>query len=283
MKDTMHAVEILDLPYRTVGGETLLGRLYQPADAGAKVVLVDVHGGGWMLNDRLANAPIHEHLAGRGIAVFALDFRMAPKHRYPAAVDDVNYGIRWLKSNLERLGLRPAQIGGLGTSSGGHQIVLSALRPDDARYLSPDPALTGHDASLDFVIACWPVLDPLARYRMAKARNLKNLVEAHDAFWPDEAAMTEGNPQLVVERGEASARPPMLVLQGTADENVEHERADRFAQAYRGAGGELQLEKFEGQPHAFVLKDPGAAASLRALDLITAYVRSRVTKEKTHG
>src|SRR5690606_17614808 len=131
---------------------------------------------------------------------------------------------RWLKAHARKLDLNAKRFGGVGTSSGGHQLVLSALLPQ--KFSVDDPALAEVDASLDFVVACWPILDPLARYRMAQSKGLKHLVEAHHAFWPDEAAMTQGNPQLVVERGEAAAKPRMLVLQGTADENVEHERAD---------------------------------------------------------
>jgi acetyl esterase len=254
-----------DLTYRSIAGEKLLGRLYRPAAGGTDTLVVEVHGGAWTLNDRTTNAPIHRHLAENGIAVFALDFRLAPKHRYPAAIEDVNYGIRWAKANL-----KPKRIGGLGTSSGGQQVVLSALQPE--RCAGED---LKEDARLDFVVACWPILDPLARYQMAKAKGLKNLVDAHHAFWPDEATMKEGNPQLVLERGEASAKPPMLILQGTADENVEHFRADRFADAYRAAGGAVELVKFDGQPHTFIAKDPASSASRDALERISRFVKSR--------
>lgn len=188
------------------------------------------------------------------------DERPHDQQRYPAAIEDVSYGIRWARTNL-----KAKRIGGLGTSSGGQQIVLSALQPEKF----------GQDARLDFVVACWPILDPFARYQMAKARGLKNLVDAHHAFWPDEAAMKEGNPQLVLDRGEEMAKPPMLILQGTADENVEHVRADRFAEAYRARGGDVELVKFDGQPHTFIVKDPGSSASRDALERMTSFIRNR--------
>jgi acetyl esterase len=266
---------IEDLEYRVIDGKPLLARLYRPAD-GAGALIVEVHGGAWTQNDRTTNAPIHEHLAAGGVAVLALDFRLAPLHRYPAAINDVNYGIRWAKANAARLGLKPRLVGGLGTSSGAHQITLSALRPDDERYLTHEPSLAGHDARLDFLVAGWPILDPLARYQMVKAKGARNLVDAHHAFWPDERAMAEGNPQLILERGEATALPPMLVLQGTADENVEHERADAFADRYRRAGGEIELLKFAGQPHTFIVRDPAAPASIEALSKISGFVQSRL-------
>lgn len=254
-----------DLTYRSIGGDELLARLYRPARGATDTLVVEVHGGAWTLNDRTTNVAIHQHLAQEGIAVLALDFRLAPKHRYPAAVEDVNYGIRWAKASL-----KPRRIGGLGTSSGGHQIVLSALQPQ--KFAGRE--LPGHDAALDFVVACWPILDPHARYQYAKRANLKNLVDAHDAFWPGEAAMKEGNPQLVLERDEAAALPPMLVIQGTDDTNVEHFRADRFADAYRARGGSIDLVKVERQPHNFIAKDPAAPAARDALARIARFIRS---------
>src|SRR3982750_1745534 len=105
----MRSAMFEDLTYRSIAGEKLLGRLYRPAAGGTDTLVVEVHGGAWTLNDRTTNAPIHQHLAEDRIAVFALDFRLAPKHPYPAAIEDVNYGIRWAKANL-----KPKRIGGLG-------------------------------------------------------------------------------------------------------------------------------------------------------------------------
>jgi acetyl esterase/lipase len=139
------------------------------------------------------------------------------------------------------------------------------------------------DTRLDFVIGCWPILDPLARYRMARAKGLKNLVDAHHAFFQGEREMTEENPQLLLQRGEATNLPPMLLLQGTADENVEHERADSFAERYRAAGGEIELHKFAGQPHTFIVKDPASAAAGEALGRISSFVQSRLKKQDVPG
>ena len=87
--------------------------------------------------------------------------------------------------------------------------------------------------------------------------------------------MEEGNPQLILERGEKADLPPALVLQGTSDDNVTPDMADRFAAAYRKAGGSVELEKFPGQPHTFVSKDPTSAASLKAIEMIAAFVHKQ--------
>jgi acetyl esterase/lipase len=214
-----------------------------------------------------------EALAAAGILVMAIDFRMPPAAPYPAAVADVNFAVRWLKAHAAELGSRPDLVGGIGTSSGGHLMMLSAMRPLDPRYralpLREAPAI---DARLPYVVACWPIVDPLARYQMAQARGIERLVNNHNAFFGSEAAMAEGNPQLILDRGETAELPPALVLQGTKDDNVTPDMADRFAAAYRKAGGEVTLEKFADQPHTFVSKDPTAPASLRAIEIMAAFV-----------
>ncbi|HVA14711.1 MAG TPA: alpha/beta hydrolase [Stellaceae bacterium] len=265
-----------DVEYLRHGDKPLLARLYRPRGVGPHPGVVEVHGGAWTGNDRLVNVAIHEALARAGTVVMAIDFRMPPEAQYPASIRDVNFAVRWLKRQAGELAVDPARIGGLGTSSGGHQLMLSALRPRDPRYasipLAGPLAADADDASLGFVILCWPITDPLARYRMVTANGNARLADAHRAYWPDEAAMEDGNPQLILERGDAGTLPPALVLQGTNDDNVTPDMADRFAAAYRHAGGALDLVKFPGQPHAFVARDPASAATRQALDLITGFV-----------
>ena len=82
--------------------------------------------------------------------------------------------------------------------------------------------------------------------------------------------LREGNPTFVLERGEATHLPPALVIQGTTDDNVPNAIAERFAAAYRAAGGEAQLEWFPSMPHGFANR-PGPESS-RAHELIKAFI-----------
>jgi acetyl esterase len=87
--------------------------------------------------------------------------------------------------------------------------------------------------------------------------------------------MAEGNPQLILERGETGPLPPAILVQGLADDNVTPDMADRFAAAYRARGGQLELHKFDGQPHTFIVRDPASEASRRATELIRDFVISQ--------
>ena len=203
--------------------------------------------------------------------MLSIDFRMPPAVRYPETVADVNFGIRYLKANAERFSTRPDLVGGLGTSSGGHLLLLNVLRPRDARYaVLPLPVDTG--ASLAFAVACWPVADPLARYRAVRERGNQRLVDAHHQFWPSEEAMAEGNPQRILERGEPVETPPALIMQGTADDNLTPDMARNFTAAYTRAGGSIAFHEFPGQGHAFIARDPAAPDAQRALGLITDFI-----------
>jgi acetyl esterase/lipase len=267
-------IQVEDVEYLRHASGPLLARLYQPKGTKPRAALVSMHGGRWTRETRLTNAAIDEALARDDALVMALDIRMPPVAGYPDCVADINYAIRWLKAHARKLGVADEHVGGIGTSSGGHQVTLSAMRPRDPRYAAlagPD----GIDASLGFVIACWPVLDPLARYRMARAKGMDDHVAAHHAYWPDEAAQAEGNPQMILDRGEPVELPPALVIQGTGDVILPADMADTFAVAYRRAGGSVDLRKFEGQPHTFITKEPANPASIEAIEVIKAFVRKR--------
>jgi acetyl esterase len=270
-----YQVSTEDVEYLRVGDVALLARLYRPSGPGPFPAVVGVHGGAWTGGDRLNNALLDDAIAAAGAVVLALDFRLAPASPYPAAVADINFGIRWLKANATHLASRPEWVGAVGSSSGAHQMLLNALRPEDARYTAlTAPELAGIDASVSYAVACWPIADPLARYHMAQTRGIDKLVKSHQDFFGDEAAMTEANPQLILERGEKVSLPPLMVIQGTNDDNVTPDMAEKFVRAYRVAGGRAVYESFYGMPHAFVTREPEEAHSRRAVRLVADFVRS---------
>ncbi len=271
-----YGIVVEDIAYAAPDGRPLLARLYRPQGAGPFPGVVEVHGGAWTANDRFTNKDIHQPLAESGVVVLALDFRMPPEAMYPVTLADINYGIRWFKQNAARWRCDAGRVGVLGTSSGGHLAMLGAMRPGDPRYAAT--ALEGGagvDASVKFCAMCWPVADPLARYEMVQANGNERLAGAHEAFWPDSAAMDEGSPQRILERGEDVQMPPALLIVGTRDDNLGPSMADRFVETYRRAGGQMQYEVFPEQTHAFIGKDPGGADAKRAIGLIVDFVHQQ--------
>jgi len=142
---------------------------------------------------------------------------------------------------------------------------LNALKPGDPAWCTPEAALSNVDASIAFFVACWPILDPLARYQMVQRTGNERLQENHNIYFPTEADMAIGNPYMVLDRGEATHTPPMIIVQGTADSNVEHTRADLFAERYGAAGGSIKVHKYDDQPHSFIGAEPGSDVSNDAI------------------
>jgi acetyl esterase len=288
---TTYELDVEDVEYIRHGDKPLLARLFKPRGTGPFPLIVELHGGAWCHGDRLNDTVINEALAKSGVVVAALDFRMPPVAPYPASLADINYAIRWLKTRAAELSSRPDWVGILGVSSGAHQAMLLAMRPRDSRYSAVPVTATAaaSDATLGCVVLCWPVIDPLARYHYAKklkegGKPYPDLVDqvlpCHDQYWQTEEAMAEGNPVLALERGERVELPPVLYLQGTRD--VAHPRPDldRFVAQYRKAGGQVELQLFEGEGQAFITRNTGSPNAGKAIERIIEFVHKEfVPKE----
>jgi acetyl esterase len=259
----MAATIVEDVVFHRDPEITLLARLYRPAGNGPFPVLIDLHGGAWTSGDRTQNVAIASVLANAGILVVSLDFRMPPARRYPATLADIDAGIKWAKQHATEFGGRADWVGGFGTSSGGHLILLAAMRP-----ASPE-------ARLAYVISGWGVLDPLLRYRLAKERGAQNFVGSHDAFWGSEAAMTDGSPPAILDRGDQRDLPPALIFQGDADEWVPQDMTKRFVAAYKKAGGSIELELLPGAKHSFFRDDATGPNAQKAIAVTRDYVLKR--------
>jgi acetyl esterase/lipase len=269
--ESKNKVRVIDGVYRQDGEASWPARIYLPEKQGPLPALIDVHGGAWTRGSCSDNEIMDLSLAESGLIVIAIECRKAPRHTYPAQVIDVNYATRWVKAHAGDFNIDPDSIGGLGTSSGGHALLLSAMRPDEVRYGAMDP-IEGKDrnARLSYLIVAWPVIDPYARYLFAKENDLNFLVEATDAYFLSPDNMEEGNPLLALERGEVLDLPPALVIQGTADRNVPLAAVDRFADTYRAAGGAVDIEWLPDMPHGFACK--AGAETDRVLKIMKAFI-----------
>jgi acetyl esterase len=224
-----------------------------------------------MHGDRTQNALIDRALAAWGMVVVALDFRVAPAHPYPAQVQDVHYAIRWTKAHATEMNVDAGTVGGFGTSAGGHTLLLAAMRPHDPRYAAlPLPEAPDVDSSVAYALLLWPVLDSWARYRYAQSGGPEHLVARHRDYFVTDAAMQEGNPQGVLDRGEAELLPPSLIVQPIPDRNIPREIPERFVAAYRAAGGTVELEWFPEEPHGFARQEGGQTE--RALEVMKRFI-----------
>ena len=256
---------------RAVSGRLLMARVYQPQGVGPFPTLLDLHGGAWNNKDRSANEPMDRAVAASGVLVVAVDLTLAPEGPYPASVQDGNYGARWLKSKAAEWNGEAANLGVLGSSSGGHVAELLGLRPRDARYnaipLSGDAKI---DATVAYVATRSPISDTVARYQQAEKMKRESMINNNKTYFRPWETIVESNPQGILDRREAVTLPPLLIMQGALDDNVLPAVQEKFAASYRAAGGQCELHVFEGCEHEWVAK-PGAQTD-RAHEMVKAFI-----------
>jgi cation diffusion facilitator CzcD-associated flavoprotein CzcO/acetyl esterase/lipase len=111
--------EIVDGIFPSAAGD-LAYRLYRPSTPGPHPVVVYFHAGGYVLGDAISDDPLCGDLCVRSDAVVvSADYRHAPEHRFPAAVDDAMAAVQWVTDNAQALGGRPGQLAVCGWSAGG--------------------------------------------------------------------------------------------------------------------------------------------------------------------
>jgi acetyl esterase/lipase len=275
-----------DIEYLRHGERALNLRLYKPRGAGPFPAVVDLHGGAWGKGSLEECRGRDEVLAKAGLLVAALDFRDG-NDGYPTALVDINYAIRWLKARAAQLQTRVDLVGIAGQSSGGHLAMLAAMRPNEPRYTAiPLPAGSpAVDATVRSVAMAWPVINPLSRYRNALRERAKgttwvgDIPERQSSFWKNDDNMIDGNPVLMLERGEKVSMPPALWVQGRPDpvhdyrdpeSPVPLNEPERFAASYRKAGGTIET----------LYIDNAARTTAAAHDPIAAFFLREMTVER---
>ena len=285
-EQTTYKVQIEDVEYLRHGDKPFLARVFRPQGSGPFPVMVEIHGGAWVNGGREDGNAGNEALAGNGIIVVALDFRVPPEASYPASLADIHYGIRWCRAHAEGWNGISDKIGAMGTSSGAHQAMLLGMRPHDSRYaaLFPSNGATDVDGALDCVIMVSPVIDPLGRYHYAKGLrdDIKppesvgeRTVAMHDMYWVTEEAMGEAAPARILARGERAELPPTLCLARPYEAAHPRPDLDEFIMRYRKAGGQIDTTFFEGEGEG-VLRDLSTDIARQALDQMTAFIRKNL-------
>jgi acetyl esterase/lipase len=246
--------------YLRHGERRMMARIFTPAgEEGPFPCLIDLHGGRWHGGDLEDRDSVGRYLGARGFVVVTLNFRQGAD-AYPSSLADINYGIRWIKAHAARLKVDPDRIAIGGPSTGGHLAMLAAMRPRDPRYAAiPLPAgLPPVDARVCAVVMQWPMINPLSRYRAANPAS--KWLQASLQYWQNEANAAEGNPMLMLERGEKVALPKTIWIQQQPD--LLHDYRDpetdfpgnepeRFASYYRKAGGDIEVMHFDRERVGF--------------------------------
>jgi acetyl esterase/lipase len=284
-------IETTDLQWAKPESADLGLTIYRDKAAkGVLPVLIDVHGGAWASGDRKGDVLYCTELAKTGLLVVSIDFRQGPQFRHPSGSADVAAAVRWVRLNAKALNADPKHIGLIGSSSGGHLALLESLRPDVSQHKGTPiwDGLTGKsfaahddiDASVDYVVAMWPVSDPAARFRYAQRARIEALQKGSLAYFGNEDAMWDASIQRIVTAGEAKALPSILVIQPGNDSNIPQDMTFDLLHAWQARGGKVEYAYFPGMPHAFGHRPSEATADM--IRMIGAFIQRRLAEPETH-
>lgn len=223
-------------------------RAYRPAGMPLDTVLpalVYFHGGGWVIGDLDTHDVLCRELASAaGCAVVAVDYRLAPEHRFPAAVDDCLAATRWVREHAAALKLDARRLAVGGDSAGGNLAAVVCLALRDA--LEPLPA---------FQLLIYPATDMRAVAPSHTHNGQGYLLTADSVAYyrghyvPDAAQWTDwrASPLLADDH---SRLPPALVI--TAGFDPLRDEGRQYADALSGAGTKAEYVCFERQLHGFI-------------------------------
>jgi acetyl esterase len=222
-----------DVQYGMAGGERLLLDVYRPSGGGLRPGVVAIHGGRWANGDK-TDVPAEE-FAELGHVVFAVNYRLAPDHPYPAAVEDVEQAVRWVRAHAQGYGVDPERIWALGGSAGGHLAgMLATAAGGDARVT----AAVSYSGPMD--------LERLAASSATVEKAVRQFLGCSDWNKGCRHCAREASPVTHVDAGDT----PIYLANGT-DEPIPLNQATTMAHALEGAGVTHRLRVVKGQDHSF--------------------------------
>ncbi len=277
-----HNVEVLrNVPY-TEGGRRSRLDIYRPAgvDLTKAPVLLQIHGGGWTIGSKEQQGLIlMNRMAQQGWICVASNYRLAPKHRYPAQIEDVKRAIAWVHENIEQYGGDRDYVVITGGSAGGHLCSLAALTANDPKF---QPGFEDADTSISACVPFYGVYD------MAGLTGSRASTEFRDKFlapWvfakdpvKDRQAFVDASPLAHV----SADAPDFFVLHGANDTLVPVEQARTFVAAMREtSNATVTYSELPFAQHAFDVFS--SLRSQQAIDAVQRWLTWHRATTQTQG
>jgi acetyl esterase len=267
---------VQDLRIPGPGGAIRL-RVYTPEGEGPRPSLIYFHGGGWVVCDLDTHDVVCRAIARRsGAVVVAVDYRLAPEHKFPAAVEDSYAATLWVAANAGRLGIDPRGIAVGGDSAGGNLAAVVSLRCRD----EGGPALA-------LQVLVYPVTN-LASFDTPSYRDFAEgyyltraemeWFRAHYLARLEDGAHPHASPLLAPDlRG----LPPALVI--TAECDVLRDEGEAYAKRLAEAGVPVTCTRYPGMIHAFFSMPGALSEGRKAILQVATAVRGMTSRPASPG
>jgi len=234
-----------DISYGNAEGENLLLDAHVPEGKGPFPVAILIHGGGWSGGDKIGTlksgssadiTPWFAPLSKADFTWFSINYRLAPKHRWPACLQDVQTAIRWVKAHASDFKGDPKRIVLIGHSAGGQLACLAGM-------------LANNDTSVQAVIGFAPVTnhEQDLSQRGGLSSSLQNLLNLPKEVTPESLSLLRDiSPINHVHAGV----PPYLLIHGDSDVTVPIQQSRDFQQKLKASGNDCDLIVIPGGVHA---------------------------------
>ncbi len=235
-----------NIEYGEAAGQKLLLDAYVPEGKGPFPAVILVHGGGWTAGDKSGGpqkgymVPMHAALEKAGFAWFEINYRLAPKHPYPACIEDVDTAIKWVKAHTAEYHLDPKRIALSGESSGGYIIDQVVMQADESMRMA---AVVSFYGRCDLVGTVKRGDDlPASIAALIGSKTMDELTEK---------SLRAASPLFHVHGG----LPPFLLVHGTVDQSIPYDLSVKFEAALREAGNACELITIKDGVHGMIYWD----------------------------
>ncbi len=233
------------IEYGTGAEEKLQFDLARPKDTTAPTAgILFIHGGGWAHGNRGMHVAQVKEAAAQGFLAVTVSYRFAPKHLFPAQVEDCKCAVRYLRAHAAELNLDPQRLGALGYSAGAHlSMMLGTMDTQDG--LEGEGGWADQSSKVQAVVAFVGPTNLDTVYPETSKKIVENFLggpreEKGDVY-------RRASPVTYVDKSDA----PMLLLQGTTDVLVPYDQAFQMAKALTEAGVPGRVELLLGLGHGW--------------------------------
>jgi acetyl esterase/lipase len=253
MLGTYRTIVEPDLEYAVRDGVSLAGTLYRPAELKSVPVVVAVHGGAWKSGSKTRYEHWGRWLSARGLAVFAIDYRLAltPETRFPACLVDVMAAVRFIHESAQRYDIDQNRIALMGDSAGAHLVSLAALTNDTSHVLEH---ANPFQPPIRAVVSVYGVYDLFAQWEHDQiARPRDQITEGLIGVSPldDKFAFFRASP--VAYTSTRAPRTAFMIAWGTDDDTVDWaSQSARFVKELKQSGQFVRPVPVVGAPHFWI-------------------------------
>jgi acetyl esterase/lipase len=231
--------------YSKVGDRELLLDAFVPKREGNLPAVLVVHGGAWRSGNRQQLRTYAKELAKRGIVCFAIDYRLAPEHKFPAQIEDCREAVKWIRANATEFKVDTERLGAIGYSAGGHLVCLLATtgekpKEENGNVDTRIKAAVAGGAPTDF--RSFPDNGKWAEYWMGG-----DLKTCPDLF-------RDASATAFVDKEDA----PVFFFNGTVDKVVPIAWSQSCYEALKSIGVKTEMHTIEGAGHMEAARDVAA-------------------------